>query len=221
MVEWGWLQVVAADNGLMPPLSWRAAPHSPEDVYLLTESLHYSHALRLKATAIVLALESKCGSDAFLPIVRSLVRAALATRLLPVPLQAPSAQDAAQPPAAPAAAAAAAAPPVPWVLTSAAFLKQVSQVGGFRREIGSFAERWIYGTGCPHILGVISHPCLPSLTHPLSDVYFTAAPRTPRLGVPLPCIQPLLCTANDGTSTPKIHICPTTNVCQQKPSSLD
>jgi hypothetical protein len=150
------VQVVCADNGLMPPLSWRAAPHSPEDVFILAESLHHSHALRMKATAIVLTLESKCGSDAFLPIVRSLVKAARDSRSLPVPpsyYQSQMQPQQAAPVAAVGGAAGAAGAAVPWLLTSASFLKQVAQVGGFRREIGSFAERWIYGTGCPSIRG--------------------------------------------------------------------
>lgn len=111
----------------MPPLSWRAPPHSPEDVYILTESLHYTHALRMKATAIVLTLESKCGSDAFLPIVRSLVHTALASRAQAVPPQPPRAADPA-PQVATGVATGDAAAPVPWMLTSAVFLKQVSQV---------------------------------------------------------------------------------------------
>lgn len=146
------VQVVDADQGLMPPLSWKAAVRSPEDAFFSTERLHCLDVLRMKATTVALILESKCGPEAFLSIVRSMLQAALASR---ASLTAPA--EAADGTAATQGAAAPGAPP--WRLNAAAFLKQVAQVGGFRREVNSFAERWIYGSGCPRIRGVL-HPVI-------------------------------------------------------------
>lgn len=145
-------QVVDADQGLMPPLSWNAAARSPDDAFHSTERLHCLDVLRMKATTVVLILESKCGPDAFLSILRSMLQAGLASR---ASLEAPDAvmADSAKAPHA------AMAPGTPaWQLNAAAFLKQVAQVGGFRREVNSFAERWIYGSGCPRLRGAVPTP---------------------------------------------------------------
>ena len=67
------LQVVRGDGGLVPPLSWRNAADS---VVHTAEQLHCIRTLRLKATAVMHILSSKCGNDAFLSILRGLLQTA-------------------------------------------------------------------------------------------------------------------------------------------------
>jgi hypothetical protein len=64
-------QVVAADSGLVPPLSWRSAA---DGALHAAERLHCGSVARLKAAAVMHILASKCGNDAFLSILRSLLQ---------------------------------------------------------------------------------------------------------------------------------------------------
>ena len=99
-------QVVAADGGLLPPLSWK---NPADSVLYTTEQLHCREVLRWKASAVIHTLASKCGHDAFLSVLRGLISAAQAAR------------------SGGGGAAAANAPP-PWVLQTSALTKQVAQV---------------------------------------------------------------------------------------------
>lgn len=158
----------------MPPLSWRASARSPEDAFFCTERLHCMDVLRMKATTVALILESKCGPEAFLSIVRSMLQAAVASR---ASMEAPSAAAGAAN-GVPAAQGAVSQDAPPWRLNAAAFLKQVAQVGGFRREVNSFAERWVYGSGCPQIRGVFFSRCTETscMACSLCDSYLSSGP---------------------------------------------
>eukprot|EP00798_Chlamydomonas_sp_ICE-L_P008521 gene8521-4820_t len=46
---------------------------------------------------------------------------------------------------------AAASDMAPRLLTTQAFLKNMGDLGGFKKGIQAFAERWIFGRGCPHL----------------------------------------------------------------------
>ena len=136
------VQVVLADETLMPSLSWLDDRAHLAGIYT-TERLHCGRVQRLKATAIIGTLANKCGEDAFVSILRNLLQRAQSARN--------SSGGGAgvvgattTPDALPA-----------YVIGTAAFLRQVSTVGGFRKEINSFAERWIYGSGCPMIQGAV------------------------------------------------------------------
>lgn len=144
---------------MTPPLSWRGT----EPAAAAAERLHCRGVLRLKAVAVVAILAAKCGHEAFLAIVRGLIQAAIGSRTPPDAAAGAGARGSSD--GAGDAAAAAARPA--WRLETASFLKQVAQVGGFRREINAFAERWIYGSGCPRIHGA---PLLdPSRLRPFSS----------------------------------------------------
>lgn len=43
------------------------------------------------------------------------------------------------------------------------------QVGGFRREVDAFLERWVYGSGCPTIRGALHIVVAHSNTHIVSE----------------------------------------------------
>lgn len=104
--------MVLADGAMMPPLSWPASRDG--DAAFVTERLHCYDVLRLKAAAVMHTLSSKCGADAFLSILRGLIQTAVTARHA-------EAEGGAE-----LAGASAAAPP--WVLSTAALLKQVAQV---------------------------------------------------------------------------------------------
>lgn len=125
------VQVVAADSGLAPPLSWR----NPRDSHLLTaERLHHAALLRRKASAVMQILAAKCGHDAFVSKLRWLLQKALEARQRQLQLSGDrGAQEGDQAagsigdPKAHGAAAASGAAKAD-VLTTAQFMRDVAQV---------------------------------------------------------------------------------------------
>ena len=131
------LQVVKGDGGLVPPLSWRNAADS---VVHTVERLHCIRTLRLKATAVMHILSSKCGNDAFLSILRGLLQTAQsalqkhgAERLQDDDATAvPDAESAGS--EAVKAAKGGTLDGTPWVLQTGTLLKQIAQVQSLDSE---------------------------------------------------------------------------------------
>lgn len=53
------------------------------------------------------------------------------------------------------------------MLSTTEFVKGVGAVGGFRKEVPAFMQRWVYGRGSPRITAAFTYnKCVPNLLAP-------------------------------------------------------
>ncbi|GAX73696.1 hypothetical protein CEUSTIGMA_g1148.t1 [Chlamydomonas eustigma] len=138
-----------------------------------TEALDPGPIRRWKAAAVMRMLEQKAGEDQFQRLLSSIVSKAVASMQLltdgdstalqqglsGLGQQVQEGHNAAgnKGIVVPAAAAAGeavgqAASMEPRLLSTPHFLELVGKLGGFKKGIQAFAERWIYGSGCPQLV---------------------------------------------------------------------
>jgi transcription initiation factor TFIID subunit 2 len=123
------LAVAAADNGTAAPLfiPFDEGPNTWRSSWgrlYGTERVDPSPLRSLKSAAVVAALERRAGEDLFRKHVESIFRnnnGKARTR-----------------------------PSVVW-LDATSFVMELGRAGDFRKEVGAFLERWVYGSGVSHI----------------------------------------------------------------------
>lgn len=111
-----------ADDGSLPPLY----PRDGVAVLNGTEWIHCNELFRWKSTAVMTMIEQRVSLEAFKRVIERLLACAVDV----IRSGSPSSKR---------------------LISTRAFLKEVGQAGGIKREVQAIAERWVYGRGCPTI----------------------------------------------------------------------
>ncbi|GMH43148.1 hypothetical protein BSKO_11070 [Bryopsis sp. KO-2023] len=118
--------VSSGDDGSWPPL----CPRESAMEVAGTEWVGRPHHFRWKSTTVMCMLEKRVGQEVFRRVIERLI--SRAAHAVESGLSSSS-----------------------RFLSTHSFLKEVGQSGGVRKEIQAFAERWVYGRGCPTLNAVV------------------------------------------------------------------